>query len=256
MTPFITYEIGPDQIGLLTLNRPSARNALNWDAMESFAAIVQQIKTEGKIRALILAGEGQAFCAGGDLFELHHTTSHADGERLAGLMGDALARLANLPIPVIASIEGPALGGGAEIALACDLRVMAQSARIGFPQITLALTPAWGGASRLLELVGFARAFAWLASGELFDSQKALESGLAHRIVPDGQALEAAHAMAETLIKADQAALRALKTVLRAHLALPAADATQLERALFADLWSAESHIMASSKFIDRQRDP
>jgi enoyl-CoA hydratase len=203
---------------------------------------------------LIVRGDGDAFCAGGDLFELHNHSSHSDGERLAGLMADALALLGELPIPVIAAIEGPAIGGGAEIALACDLRVMAQSARIGFPQISLALTPAWGGARRLQNLVGYARAFEWLSSGELLSSQEAYELGLSYRVVPDGRALEIAQVIAEGYLRKDQAALRGIKSILRAHSTLSAQEATRLERAIFADLWSAAAHLEASSKFIESQK--
>ena len=254
MTPPLRYEIDQDQVAVLTINRPSVRNALSWEAMEEFSAILQKIKSEDTLHTLILTGEGKAFCAGGDLFELHPFNSPADGERLAKLMADTLALLADLPFPVIAAMEGPAIGGGAEIALACDLRVMSQSARIGFPQIRLALIPTWGGMRRLLELVGYARAFALLSSGELLDSQEAYELGLIQHVVPDGQALEAAQSMAKEFSTKDQAAMRALKTVLRAHLTLTAPEATKLERSFFADLWSAEAHIEASSKFIEGQQ--
>lgn len=135
---------------ILTLKRPEARNALNWEMMEAFAHNIEKISQDNTIRALIITGKGDACCAGGDLFELHNFISHSDGERPATLMGDVLSLLFELPIPVIVAIDGPAIGGGAEIALACDLRVSTENAKIGFPQINLALTPAWGGAGHLV----------------------------------------------------------------------------------------------------------
>ena len=185
MNPPIHLEIDQNQVAVLTLNWPKKRNALNWEAMEAFAAILQEISTRDELCALILVGEGEAFCAGGDLVELHDNPSRPDGERLATLMAEALTRLAELPIPVIAAIEGPALGGGTEIALACDLRVMAQSAKIGFPQIGLGITPAWGGLKHLLDLVGYGRSFAWFSSSEKLDADLAYASGLVQRIAPE-----------------------------------------------------------------------
>ena len=256
MSPPIHFEIDQNQVGFITLNRPLKRNALNWAAMEAIAAILQEISSRDDLCALILVGEGDAFCAGGDLFELHNYASRADGERLANLMADALAMLAKLPIPVIAAMEGPAVGGGAEIALACDLRVMAQSAQIGFPQIRLGIIPTWGGLGRLLELVGYARAFAWLSTGGMLDSQEAFGSGLIYRVVPDGQALSAARTLAQEYSAWDRATLHALKSMLHAHLSLPTQEATALERSVFADLWTAQAHREASSKFINRRRTP
>ncbi len=250
MSSSIQFSIDQNHIGLLTLNRPAARNALNWEMMEAFADTIESILRDGQLRALILTGAGEAFCAGGDLFELHNTTSHADGKRLARLMGDSLERLSDLPFPVIAAIEGPAIGGGAEIALACDMRVAAEASTIGLTQIHLALTPAWGGAGRLIAYLGYPTAYALLTSGEVLEAKRALALGLIQQFVPEGQARHAAFQLALDLIKLDQAALQALKKIMHSHLQMDHAATREIERALFADLWAADAHIEKSTQFV------
>lgn len=253
MSASIGFEINLNQIGILTLNRPDSRNALNWEMMEGFRETIEGLKSPVELKALIVTGAGGAFCAGGDLFELHHCTTQADGQRLARIMGDALARMAQLPIPVLAAIEGPAIGGGAEIALACDIRVASETATIGLPQIHLAVTPAWGGAGRLIDLLGYPAAFTLLTSGELLTSQQASALGLVQHVVPEGQALEAAATIVSTLTALDPAALHAVKSILLAHQELDAEQAASFERSLFADLWAADAHRQKSSQFIQRR---
>jgi enoyl-CoA hydratase/carnithine racemase len=253
MTASIRFEIDQNHIGFLTLNRPQARNALDWSMMEGFAETVSRVAARGDLMALILTGEGGAFCAGGDLFELHNFTTHADGKRLARLMGDALVMLAELSHPVIAAIEGPAIGGGAEIALACDMRVASESATIGFPQIQLALTPAWGGVGRLIQLLGYPSTYSLLSSGEVLDGQRAFSIGLTQHLVPEGQALQKAAQIAQELTSLDPRTIRSLKKIMRAYGALSKPQATTLERSLFAELWAAESHVAKSSQFVKRK---
>jgi enoyl-CoA hydratase len=240
---------------ILTLNRPETRNALNWEMMEAFAHNIESISRDNTIRVLIITGKGDAFWAGGDLLELHNYASHSDGERLATFMGDALSLLFELPIPVIAAINGPAIGGGAEIALACDLRISSENALIGFPQINLALTPAWGGAGHLVYLIGYQHAYSLLSSGEIIDCQRAFEIGLINNIVAKGRALEAAINIAQKLTSKNSATLRALKKIMRAHRAHSASEAREFERSIFAELWTSEAHIMESTRFI-KQKEP
>lgn len=250
MTSLIHFELEQDHIGLITLDRPQVRNALNWEMMERFALLIEQISKDDQVHVLIVTGAGGAFCAGGDLIELHQFQSHADGERLAELMGDALTQLFNLSIPVIAAIEGPAIGGGAEIAMACDLKVAAQNARISFPQIKLALTPAWGGAGLLVKLLGYPRAFRLLATGETLKPKAALDLGLIHHIVPDGQALQSAIALGQDFLGHSIAAMASLKEILHAHQNLPLSEATAVERDVFASLWASDDHITKAADFV------
>jgi enoyl-CoA hydratase len=249
----VLFKLDQDEIATLTLNRPKSRNALNWEMMELFSKTITQVSTDQRVRAMIVHGAGNSFCAGGDLFELHNYDTHADGQRLGGLMAQAVSDLARLPVPVIAAIEGSAVGGGAEIALACDLRVMADNARIGFPQIRLALTPVWGGIRRALNLLGYPQAFELLSSGDLIKAAHALELGLVSEVVPAGSTLAHAKQRATKLLRMDRAALTSLKKIMLAHLHQPLDQATTLEQSLFAELWAAEAHTHAAARFLESQ---
>lgn len=240
-------------IGLLQVNRPQVRNALDWKAMQAFAACVAEAHRAADLRALIVTGTEDIFVAGGDLKALHHDTSQADGLRLARLMGGALAHMESLPCPTIAALDGPARGGGAEIALACDLRVMSESADLGFVQITLGLTPGWGAGQRLLRLVGYSQALEWMATGRILEAEQALAHGLANRVVGRGQALDAAMVLARSIAAQPASAVQAVKRLLRLGLALPPETAAAAEQAFFPPLWAAEEHLQAVDRFIHRK---
>ncbi len=241
-------------IGLLTVRRPAVRNALNWAAMEAFAAAVEDAHRAPDLRVLVVTGEGPAFIAGGDLKELAAYPRREHGERMSALMTRALARLEALPVPVIAAINGPARGGGTEVALACDLRVLAADADLGFVQIRQALIPGWGGGQRLLRAIGYARAMEVLLSGRILGAQEALAWGLVNRVAPPGEALAEALRWAEAIAAEPPDVVRAIKALLRAGLTLPPPLAAATEHALFPDLWAAEPHLAAVQAFLQRRR--
>lgn len=242
-----------DGIGVITLNRPRVRNALDWEAMETFAERVDSLHKENHLRALIITGADGAFCSGGDLTELDNHLSREDGRRLSALMGKALKRFEELPIPTLAAMEGPAIGGGAEIALACDLRIMAERAVLGLSHIRLAIIPAWGGGQRLLRLIGYSRAFEWLTTGQMVPAIEAYSAGLANRLVPEGRAFENAIELAHSITQHARDAVKAIKSVLRAGISLPAEHAEALEHNKFPDIWAAKEHIEASKRFVSRK---
>ncbi len=243
-----------ESVSILQINRPRVRNALDWDAMEMFAAAVEQAHARAGLRALILTGAGEAFIAGGDLRALHTTPGEADGWRLTRLMTRALNRLEALPCPVIAALNGPARGGGAEIALACDLRVVDENADLSFAQITLGLTPGWGGGQRLLRLVGYSRALEWLVTGQVLTPSEMLTSGLVNRVAPAGQALAAARELAERIAQHAPEAVGALKRLLRGGLELPPALAAAQEQSLFPSLWASPFHHQAVARWLERRK--
>ena len=142
--------------------------------MRAFADTVEQAHDQSHLRVLIVTGAGSAFASGGDIAELQDYPTRADGLRLATTMGDALSRLEALPCPTIAAINGPARGGGAEISLACDLRVMAEDADIGFVQTKLGIVTAWGGGQRLLRAIGYSRALDLMVTGRILRAAEAL----------------------------------------------------------------------------------
>ncbi len=211
MTDTIHYAIDTNQIGTLCINRPDSRNALNWEAQQGFATAVQQISDQPPA-VLIITGTGdQAFISGGDLRELDHHKQ--TGKQLNTVMTNALNRLHQLPCPVIGAINGHAIGGGAEIVTATDLRVMSDQAQIRFVQVRMGLTTGWGGLGRLVPLVGQSHAMELLLAAKPVTAQEALAIGLVHRIAPRGEVLSAAQSWAKELAQLPHAALGPLKSL-------------------------------------------
>lgn len=239
-----------DNIMCLQIKRPSVRNALDWQTMDSFAKAVEAAHQSKDLRALIISGYGSSFIAGGDLKALHPHTSELDGARLSKIMTRALNRLSTLACPVIAAINGPARGGGAEIALACDLRIMAENADIGFVHISLGLIPGWGGGQRLLRLVGYSTAFEWLVTGRILTSQEALNYGLANTVVGQGKAFEHAHEMALLIASRSMPAVIAAKRMLQAGISTSSIDAENYEQSLFPKLWASDEHLKSVERFL------
>lgn len=244
-----------NEVATLRVNRPGARNALNWTAQEQFAAAVAQVETDTAVRVLIITGTGdKAFVSGGDLKELSRHPEQEAGERLNRVMRDALAQLTRLPIPVIAAVNGDAFGGGCEILTACDLRLVASHARFCFAQVRNALCTGWGGTARLVNLLGQARALDLLLTSRIFSAQEAAQFGLVQQVVESSEALEAAVAqLAHSLVKLPKHALAASKRFVYAAPQLSVAQANRLETELFVDLWSQPDHLEALAAFREKR---
>lgn len=254
MTKEIEYT-QQEGIATLRVNRPAARNALNWAAQEQFAAAVMEVGKDTAVRVLIITGTGdKAFVSGGDLKELSQHPERAAGERLNRVMRDALVQLTQLPIPVIAAVNGDAFGGGCEILTACDLRLAASHARFCFAQVRNALCTGWGGTGRLVNLLGQARALDLLLTSRIFSAEAAQQMGLIQQVVAEGVELETAVSqLAQSLIKLPQHALAASKQLVHAASQLPAADTNRLETELFVDLWSQPDHLEALAAFREKR---
>ena len=250
----VSFTLVEPQIAQITINRPRVRNALNWQAIDEFANAVEEAHLTPELSALVVTGAGKAFASGGDLKALSTHRTEADGLRLAEGMTRALDRLAALPCPTIAAINGPARGGGAEIALACDLRVMAVNADLGLVHIRLGLTPGWGGGQRLLRLVGYSRALEWLTTGAVLTTQEALAHGLANRLTPEGACLSEALALARDIASQPPAAVQAAKRLLAAGTLHPPSVAAALEMGEFPTLWASDEHLRLADQVLNRRR--
>jgi enoyl-CoA hydratase len=250
----IEFSVDQRGIGLLSIDRPQVRNALNWAAMQACAQAIEAAHRVADLKALIVAGAGKAFVSGGDLSELQHFPSREDGLRLAQIMGDALARLEALPCPTIAAINGPARGGGAEIAVACDLRVIAEDADLGFVHARLGIIPAWGGGQRLMRLVGYAHALELIATGRVLSAGEALGRGLVNLVASPGQALASARDLAAQIASLPAAAVQAAKRALRKGLIASAEEALESERAEFPALWDTDFRREAVQRFLKKAK--
>jgi enoyl-CoA hydratase len=237
------------EIGVLKVNRPEVHNALDWESMQNFSRMIKRIHSANQIRALIITGEGKSFVSGGDLKVLDHYPKRRHGARLSKIMSRALERLRALPMPTIAAINGPARGGGAEIAVACDMRVMADNADIGFVHSRLGITTAWGGARFLLQLVGYSQALMIMASGGVLYPGKALQLGLVDRVVSKGEALQKSMELAKELSQHPKESVEAAKRLLRLAIAYPSV-ANLAERQIFAGLWDSDFRREQVKKFL------
>jgi enoyl-CoA hydratase len=245
---FITFTT-QNHIATLTVKRPEVRNALSWRAMEEFAEAIEQAHAQPDLLALIITGAGGSFISGGDITDLHQEYTETEGLRMITLMGDALQRLAALPCLTLAALDGPARGGGCEVALLCDWRVAAENASLGFVQVALGITTGWGGATRLMHTVGYARALELLTLGRVLTAAEAHRLGLITHLVAPGQALLTAQALAQSLPPFPEA-VRAYKQILSAALRSPA-QGDAVERAEFPKLWASAPHRAAVEKFLN-----
>ncbi len=188
-------------VALLTLNRPDALNALSSALLADLGARIDAVARDGSARALVLTGAGRAFAAGADIAQMRSMTA-LEGEAFSRLGHDTLAKLEALPIPTLAAVNGFALGGGCELALACDWIYAAKRARLGQPEVNLGLLPGFGGTSRLTRRVGVAWAKELVLTGEPIDAETAQRIGLVNRVFDDIEPLlAAALAAGETIAK-------------------------------------------------------
>jgi len=243
-------------IVVLTFDRPEALNALNLAMMQAFAdavdALHQQTET---LRVVIVTGAGhKAFSSGGDLQELSQHADEASARDFITRMGDALLALERLPVPVIAAVNGYALGGGTEIALACDLRLVDEAVTFGLVQLKMALTPGWGAGQRLLRVVGYARAMQLLLEAAPLKADAVYALGLANKITPPGQAYLGTLEWAMQIASHSPDVVRGIKALLQAGLTQPYENALHTERDLFPPLWAAEPHMQAVERFLQRKK--
>lgn len=251
----LELDISATGLAILRINRPDARNALNWVAQEAFAAAVTAVSQQPHIRALIITGTGdKAFVAGGDLKELADHPEPSAGERLNRIMSAALAQLTELPFPVIAAANGDAFGGGCEILTACDLRLAVPHAQFSFAQVRVGLTTGWGGTGRLVQLIGQSRAMELLLTGRIISAAEATSMGLIHRLVPPGQVVLAeAEAWANHLMALPRRALAATKSLVHVAAHAPLEQINQYETAVFTNLWFHPDHLEALQAFRDKR---
>lgn len=203
-----------DGIATLTLRRPEVLNALSSALCREIAAALERADQDPAARVLILTGEGRAFCAGADLKERDGASQEAIWAHNRSIFGVPLA-LERLRIPTIAAINGPALGGGCEIALGCDLRWAAEGAELGCPEVTRGIIPAAGGTQRLARLVGSSRAFGLVLTGRRIPAAEAHRIGLVDGVVPPGDLLSAVGDVARAIAAAAPLAVRAAKQAIR-----------------------------------------
>ncbi len=221
-----------DGVEVLILKNPPV-NALSTALLADLDHRVGELEADPRVRAVILTGDGQYFSAGADLKEMA-TLDLAAAPEMVRRTHALFARLAGLRAPVVAAINGLALGGGLELALACDLRIAGESAKLGAPEVNYGLMPAYGGTQRLPRLVGLAKARELIFTGSMISAAEALKIGLVNKTVPAGQELRAARDLAHTIAQKAPKAVQAAKRAIAEGVEKPLGAGIEGETALFA----------------------
>jgi enoyl-CoA hydratase len=238
---------------VLTIDRVAAGNSLDLRTAEALSVAISDAAADGDLRAIVITGAGERFfCSGGDLKAYQAIVSAEVLESTFGSVRKLLDQFESCPLPIIAAINGYALGGGMELALACDLRIATRSAMIGLPQSKLGLIPGWNGVERLVETVGRSRAMHLLLKGERLDASQAEEIGLIDFVV-DGSAMQAGVDYASSLQENAPLALGASKQAVLSALRLPHAESRPVTSALFERLWFSEDHREAERAFMEKR---
>jgi enoyl-CoA hydratase len=239
----IVVERRDDRV-VATLNRPDKRNAIDQATIDALHELCGELEAEPRI--LILTGADGVFASGADIAQLRDRRA---ADALEGINANAFVRVNELPMPVIAAIDGWALGGGAELAYAADIRIATPGARFGNPETGLGIIPAAGATWRLKEIVGEARAAELLLTGRIVDAAEALSIGLITGVHPAGDLLAEAHAIADRIAKNDRAATIATKRVLRA----PRSDHPRVDLESQAELFESPEKHRRMTEFLERR---
>jgi enoyl-CoA hydratase/carnithine racemase len=239
-------------IVIWTVDRPQSKNALDHATLDALLDAVHEAGQDGDVRAAVLTGAGHVFVSGGDLRELRDRHSPQDAERLSDAGYELTTALVELPFPVIAALPGPAIGGGAELALACDMRVADVRARLSFKQVRMGVTTAWGTVPRLVALVGSGTASRLLYSAQEIAAAEAKLLGLVDEVTENGLARTTAIAWASDIALGSPKAIAETKRLLRETLAT-ARDIRSLERSSFVDTWSGADHRDAIEAYFERR---
>lgn len=223
-----------DGFAVLTINRPEALNALNASVLDELEAAFAALENDDGVRVVVLTGAGdRAFVAGADIAAINRIGSAAEGERFARRGQEVLDRIARSRLVSIAAINGYALGGGLELAMACDLRVAADSAQVGQPEILLGVIPGFGGTQRLARLAGPGAALWWILTGERVGAEEAWRLGVVDRVVPKAELMDFVRGLARQLAERAPIALALAKRAVREGLRGDLPTGLDLEAALF-----------------------
>lgn len=226
-------------IALVTINRPEALNALNSTFFREMDQAVQELSSRKEVKVMIITGMGKAFVAGADIAEMVHM-SPEEGSAFSRLGQNTFRSLEKMEIPVIAAINGFALGGGLELAMGCDFRIASSKAKFGQPEVNLGMIPGYAGTQRLPRLVGMADALYLLVTGEMIGAEDALRIGLVQKVVEPDDLMEEVMNIAKTIISKGPEAVKKVKYVTRKGYEMAFEEGSELESEYFGSQFKAE----------------
>jgi enoyl-CoA hydratase len=241
-------------LALVTVNRPDVMNALNSDVLDELDGVVADLEADDQIRCVILTGAGdKAFIAGADIGELKELTGEAAKE--IALKGQRVfARIEAMDKPVIAAINGFALGGGLELALACTLRTAATTARVGLPEVSLGILPGYGGSQRLARIAGPGVAREWIITAEMYDASEAHRVGVVNRLYEPADLMDGTRKMAEGILARGPIAVRAALEAIRRGMQMSQEEGSRIEADLFGLVSSSEDKAEGMAAFLEKRK--
>lgn len=243
-----------DSMGFLTINKPEVLNALDAQVLDEIDSVLEQIEEKCSIQVLILTGAGRAFAAGADIGA--QSVLDMEGGRAWGKRGSAIfRRLELLSIPTIAAVNGFALGGGCELAMACDMILASSKAKFGQPEVGLGITPGFSGTQRLPRLVGKTKAMELILTGEMINAQEALRIGLVNEVTEPEQLMDRAKELAKKIQKNGPLSVKYAKAAIARGMQVDMDSAIALENELFAMCFATEDQKEGMEAFL-KKREP
>ena len=249
---FVNFE-QQGAVAILTIDRPKALNALNPDVLADLKAAFEGID-QNTVRCVVLTGAGdKSFVAGADIGSMS-TMTKAEGTDFGKLGNDIFLMIESFPLPVIAAVNGFALGGGCELAMSCDIRICSDNAMFGQPEVGLGITPGFGGTQRLARLVGMGMAKQLLYTARNIDAAEALRIGLVNAVIPQAELLDAALKMAGQIAKNAPIAVRACKKAVNEGMQVSIDKAVEIEETLFGDCFETHDQVEGMACFLSREK--
>ena len=249
---FVTLET-KGSIGVLTMNRPEALNALNEQVLRDLDAALDQAEAQEDLLVLILTGAGRSFVAGADIAQMKDL-SPMEAKKF-GLYGNGVfLKLENFPKPVIAAVNGFALGGGCELAMSCDIRVASEKAKFGQPEVGLGITPGFGGTQRLARIVGTSNAMELILTAKTISAAQAQEMGLVSHVYPPEELMDKALELAQAIAANAQVAVRESKAAIRRGLQTDMATGAAFEAEAFGLCFATEDQKDAMKAFVNKEK--
>ena len=242
-----------EAVAIIKMNRPAAMNALNTETLKELYACVKQFRDDGKVKVIIITGEGKAFVAGADISEMKDMTP--DQARSFSEFGqEVFSFIETMDIPVIAAVNGYALGGGCELALACDFRIASEYAKFGQPEVNLGVTPGFAGTQRLPRLIGTGLAKEMLYTADIIDANTALSHGLANKVVSAEELLPTVLGIAKKIASKGPVAVKMVKDVVFRGLQTDMTTASGYEAEAFAKCFEAGEGQEGMTAFVEKRK--
>lgn len=238
-------------IAIIKMNRPHVLNALNIETLNELDRVVTQLSHDKDVFVIILTGEGKAFVAGADVAEMSAFTVF-ESRRFSHLGHRIFRKLDTLEIPTIAAVNGFALGGGCELAMACDIRIASENAKFGQPEVKLGITPGFGGTQRLARLIGSSMAKQLIFTGDIIDAEEALRINLVNKVVPAETLLDEAFFMAERIASNGPIAVQLSKTAINRGLDMNLDTALSYEAEIFSKCFSTKDQKTGMKAFLEK----